>query len=99
MGGKKHEDPKREEMSPSYKQNSAYDVHVATFCSCWIRKYLRTGRPWNIFVGGWRTYSTICQGYILGQEKDSSLKVPGHSVLKTSQLMIQSGGMAAVWME
>lgn len=67
----------------SLKQNSTYAVFVATYWSCWIRKYLRTGRPWNI-IYWWmekiRYY--LKEGHILGQRK-SSLKF-WHRILKTS---------------
>ena len=85
-------------MSPD-KQNSAYAVYVATSCSCWIRKYVRTGRPWNIIYWWMEKVQYYLQGRILGQEKESSFKVPGHSILKTSWVLVQSGGAAAVWME
>lgn len=86
-------------MSPSEKQNSTYAVYVATYWSCWIRKSLRIGRPWNIIYWWMEKIRYYLQGCILGQEKQSSLKVPGHSILKTSWVLIQSGGVAAVWME
>lgn len=40
--GENLEDPKREEMSPSCKQNSAYVVQGETFCSSELMKYFRT---------------------------------------------------------
>ena len=86
-------------MRPSEKQNSTYAVFAATYWSCWIRKYLRTGRPWNIIYWWMEKIRYHLQGHILGQRKDSSLKVPGHSILKTSWVLIQSGGVTAVWME
>lgn len=86
-------------MSPSEKQNSTYAVYVATYWSCWIRKSLRIGRPWNIIYWWMEKIRYYLQGCILGQEKQSSLKVPGHSILKASWVLIQSGGVAAVSME
>lgn len=96
--GGNHEDSKRKEMSPAYKQNSASDVHRATFCSCWIRK--KVGHdlnltPWNITIGGWRSQAELYVRAIERQFlKDSRVRCreDGGSVT-------QSERTAAGWMK